>query len=94
MKTTFLSFIISEDSLEIDAKKANTVLNWEILNSIKNILCFLSFANFYHYFIYRYWYLCQPLFNLLIKDTPFIWDIAYKQGFEPLKTVFTSTPIL
>ena len=69
-KTTFLDFIILEDSLEIDTEKVNAVLNWEVPKSVKDIQCFLGFANFYYRFIYRYPYLCQPLFHLLRQDVP------------------------
>jgi len=93
-KTTFLDFIISEEGLEMDPEKVNTVLNWETPRSVKDIQCFLSFANFYHRFIHRYLHLCQPLFNLLQKDTPFVWDTACEQVFEALKRAFTSAPLL
>jgi len=36
-KTTFLGFIISEEGLEMDPEKVNTVLNWETLKSVKDI---------------------------------------------------------
>jgi len=93
-KTTFLGFIISEEGLEMDPEKVNAVLNWEAPKFIKDIQCFLGFANFYHRFIYRYSHLCQPLFNLLRKDTPFVWDTACEQVFEALKKAFTSAPVL
>jgi len=72
MKTTFLAFIISEDGLEMDTEKVNAVLNWEVPKCVKDIQYFLGFANFYRHFIYRYSHLCQPLFNLLRKDTSFV----------------------
>jgi len=56
-KTTFLGFIISEEGLEMDAEKVNDVLNWEAPKSVKDIQCFLSFANFYYRFIHRYLHL-------------------------------------
>ena len=71
-KTTFLGFIISEEGLEMDPEKVNAVLNWETPKSVKDIQCFLGFANFYRRFIYRYSHLCQPLFNLLRKDMTFV----------------------
>jgi len=93
-KTTFLGFIISEEGLEIDPEKMNTVLNWEAPKSVKDIQYFLGFANFYCRFIHRYSHLCQPLFNLLHKDVPFMWDPACEQVFEALKKAFTSAPVL
>jgi len=43
--------------------------------------------------MYKYSYLCQPLFNLLWKNILFIWDTIYEQVFEALKKSFTSAPI-
>jgi len=54
----------------------------------------MSFANFYRRFIWKYSELCQPLFNLLRKDVPFIWDSSCEEVFWKLKDVFTSAPIL
>ena len=51
----------------MDPAKVEAVLNWETPNSVKDIQCFLGFANFYRSFIYKYSYICQPLFNLLRK---------------------------
>jgi len=78
----------------MDTEKVNAVLNWEAPKSVKDIQCFLGFANFYRCFIHRYSHLCQPLFNLLRKDLLFVWDSACKQVFEVLKKAFTSAPVL
>ena len=64
-KTTFLGFIISADSIEMDPAKVEAVLNWETPKLVKDVQCFLGFANFYRRFINKYSYICQPLFNLL-----------------------------
>ena len=38
--------------------------------------------------------MCQPLFELLKKDTPFNWSPQYETVFKQLKVAFTSAPIL
>jgi len=78
----------------MDLEKVNAVLNWEAPKSIKNFQNFLGFASFYRRSIYRYLHLCQPLFNLLQKDTPFVWDTACEEVFEALKKTFTSALVL
>jgi len=93
-KTTFLGFIISAEGLVMDPQKVNAVLKWETPKSVKDIQCFLGFANFYRCLIHRYSHLCQPLFNLLRKDMPFVWDATCEQVFDSLKKAFTSAPIL
>jgi len=93
-KTTFLVFITSEESLEMHPEKLYTVLNWEAPKSVKDIQCFLGFANFYRHFIHRYSHCCQPLFNVLRMDTLFVWDPACEQVFEALKKAFTSATVM
>ena len=46
-KTSFLGFIILADSLKMDPAKVEAVLNWETTRLVKDIQCFLGFANFY-----------------------------------------------
>ena len=38
--------------------------------------------------------MCQPLFELLKKDTPFNWSPQCETVFKQLKIAFTSAPIL
>ena len=73
-KTTFLGFVISADSIKIDPAKVEAIHNWEAPKCVKDVQCFLGFANFYQRFIHRYLEMCQPLFELLKKDTPFNWS--------------------
>jgi Reverse transcriptase (RNA-dependent DNA polymerase) len=44
---TYLSIIISTDSIRIDPAKIITITNWEPPSNMKNIQAFLGFANFY-----------------------------------------------
>ena len=93
-KTTFLGFVISADGIEIDSAKVEAIHNWEALKCVKDVQCFLGFVNFYRRFIDKYLEICQPLFQLLKKDTPFNWSPQCETVFEQLKIAFTSTPIL
>ena len=93
-KTTFLGFIISADGIEMDPAKVKAIHNWEASKYVKDVQCFLAFANFYRRFIHRYSEMHQPLFELLKKDTPFNWSPQCKTVFKQLKIAFTSAPIL
>ena len=50
-KTRFLRFIISEEGIEMDLEKVKAVMEWETPKSIRDLQCFLGFANFYRRFI-------------------------------------------
>jgi len=78
----------------MDSEKVNAVLDWEASKTVKDIQCFLGFANFYRRFTWKYSALCQPLFNLLRKDVPFVWDSSCEKVFRKLKDAFISAPIL
>src|SRR5258705_352239 len=87
----------------MDPAKFKAILDWEAPNSVKDVQCFLGFANFYRRFIHKYSNLCQPLFNLLrkpenqekpSKNTPFVWSPDCENVFSQLKRAFTSAPIL
>ena len=73
-KTTFLGFIICVDGIEMDFVKIGAIYNWEAPKCIKNVQCFLEFANFCWHFIHKYSEMCQPLLKLLKKDTHFNWS--------------------
>ena len=70
-KTTFLGFIIFADGIKMDPAKVKAIHNWEAPKCVKDVQCFLGFANFYRCFIHKYSEMYQPLFELLKKDTPF-----------------------
>ena len=45
-KVNFLGYIISEEGIEMDQAKIQTVLEWEAPTTVKKVQSFLGFANF------------------------------------------------
>ena len=78
----------------MDPAKVKAVQDWEPQKSVKSLQSFLGFSNFYRRFIKDYSRVAGPLFQLLRKDSPYIWGQAQQQAFEDLKTRFTTGPIL
>ena len=72
----------------------NTILDWETPHIIRDVQCFLGFANFYRRYILRYFAFCQPLFNLLHKGSVFCWTPEYAGALESLKKILKSAPVL
>ena len=89
----FLGYIISGEGLSMDPKKIQTVLEWKKPTTIRDVQCFLGFANFYRIFIKDYSKIATPLTRLTCKDK-LEWSTEADQAFEILKTAFTSAPIL
>ena len=72
--TTFLGFGISPNGISMDHQKVQAVQNWETPKCVRDLQCFLGFANFYRRFIEGYSRVCQPLFNLLKKEKEWTWS--------------------
>ena len=95
----YLGMIIGVDGLKIDPAKIKTILEWSTLKTVKEVLSFLDFANFYRRFIEKFSKLALPLTELTKtkgqdKKAIFKWDNACQQAFDKLKRKFVSYPII
>ena len=54
--------------MEMKQEQVETILDWPVPKSVYDILMFLRFANFYHWFIHKYSTIATPL-NNMIKGT-------------------------
>ena len=55
---------------------------------------FLGHAGFYRRFIKDFSNIEKPLYELLVKDTKFVWDERCQNIFEELKSHLTTAPIV
>jgi hypothetical protein len=53
-KEDFLGYIVSGDGISMDEKKIQTIVEWIVLSFVRDVQCFLGFANFYRIFIKDY----------------------------------------
>jgi len=93
-KVEFLGYIISPEGISMDPAKVAAITSWATPKSVRDILVFLGFANFYRRFIKHFSKIVSPITRLLKKDTPFNWDPAAQSAFDDLKKAFSSDPIL
>ena len=92
-KVKFLGYIILDKRLLMDQKKVQAVTDWAVLKMIRDMQCFLGFANFYRIFIKNYSQIAAALTQLTSKDK-LEWSIQVLQAFEELWLAFTIAPIL
>ncbi len=91
----FLGFIITPGHVEMDPKKVEAVLNWPIPAEVKEIQCFIGFANFYRRFITNFSSVVASLTALTKGGVIKIhWGLEAAGAFEEFKRRFTSAPIL
>lgn len=99
-RVEYLGFLISENGIEMDPRRVDTIKNWPKLKSFRDIQVFLGFANFYRRFIYRYSQITRPLTDMLkgmkagVKKGPFNPNEDALAAFEKLKEAFQTAPIL
>jgi hypothetical protein len=76
--------------------RIDTMLEWEIPESVKNVQSFITFANFYRCFIEGFSKICHQLLELTTKSNKmFNWkaNLRYQIVFDTLKKYFTDAPI-
>jgi hypothetical protein len=93
-KTDYLGFIIEEGQISMDLTKVQGIADWSAPRTVKQLRSFLGFCNFYHKFIQNYSDKCQPLNQLLQKNTVWDWTEERHTAFESLKKEFMKEPVL
>ncbi|KAH0603046.1 uncharacterized protein H6S33_008050 [Morchella sextelata] len=90
----FLGFVLSGKGNQVSPKKVKAITEWLPPTKVKELQCFLGFANFLRRFIHRYSEVCRPMTDLLKKGSVWRWSSEQQSAFDELKERFTSAPIL
>jgi len=93
-KVEFLGFILSLEGIQMDTRKVQTIQDWPTPWWVKDVQAFVSFMNFYRWFIKGYSELVLPLTQLTWKNEPWSWTTLCQSSFKTLKQAFMSAPIL
>ncbi len=94
-QVSFLGYIISSEGVAMDDKKVQSVLNWPQPKTVKELQCFLGFANFYRRFIRNFSTVAAQLTSLLGGGRQRLdWSPSAQHAFLQLKDRFTTAPIL
>ncbi len=74
----------------MDDKKIHSVVNWLQPTTLKELQCFLGFANFYRRFIRNFSTVAAPLTSMTKKGNQRLtWSPPVHQAFRTLKERFT-----
>lgn len=93
-ETKFLGVIVGVNGLRMDPEKIAAIVNWATPTSVKQILSFLGFCNFYRRFIRDFAKIANPMTALTKKNCIWEWTEACQNAFEQLKVQVTSAPVL
>ena len=89
----YLGHVVSWDGVKVDETKLQTIKQWVVPTSIKQLRVFLGLASYYRKFIKNFAMLATSLTDLLKKDA-FHWSTKSQQAFDSLKTTLTHAPVL
>jgi hypothetical protein len=96
-EVTFLGFDITQQGIEMNKRKLDTINDWPFPISIKELQRFLGFTNFYQRFIPNFSRAAQPMTKLTKTTTSTclsLSDPKVKELFSYLKSLFIKELLL
>ncbi|WVZ63496.1 hypothetical protein U9M48_013123 [Paspalum notatum var. saurae] len=90
----FLGHIVSKGGIMVDPSKISSVMDWKVLEVVKEVRGFLGLAGYYRRFIESFSRITKPMTSLLEKGVPFIWTKERQDAFDELKKRLTTAPVL
>ena len=85
--------MVSERGIEVDPDKIKVILDMPALKTEKEIRSFLGRLQYINRFIARLTDICEPIFRLLRKNQPTVWNDDYQFAFEKIKEYLLSPPV-
>ena len=90
----FLGHIVSKRGIKVDSKKIRVILEMSASRTEKEIRGFLGRLQYISRFITKLTNICEPIFHLLRKNQPTIWNDDCQRAFEKIKECLLSPPVL
>ena len=93
-KVLYLGHVVTKEGISTDPTKVDRVKDWPIPHSVKETRSFLGLCGYYRRFVKDFSKIASPLHRLTQKDSKFFWNSDCQTGFERLKNLLTTSPIL
>ena len=92
-KVEFLGRVISTQGMEVGESYIDTMKNWPVPTSTRDVERFCGFANYHRNFIKDFARITVPLYAVTGKQK-FRWGEEQQLAFEEIKQALTSAPVL
>jgi len=89
-----LGFIVSGRGIEVDPDKAKAIQEMSAPKTEKEVRSFLGRLNYIARFISQLIVTCEPIFCLLWKKNPGVWDNDCQEAFDKIKRYLQNPPLL
>ena len=93
-KVNYLGHVVSADGVGTDPKKIESIVEWPIPRTVRDVRSFLGLCSYYRRFVKNFATIAKPLHSLTEKGVPFDWSGECENAFKQLKRVLTEAPIL
>ncbi|CAM1319420.1 Uncharacterised protein r2_g2776 [Pycnogonum litorale] len=93
-KVKYLGVIISGEGTSPDPEKVRAIDRFPVPSSIHELRSFLGLVRFYEKFVHSLSDIAKPLYLLLKKDAPWIWEAEQHNAFLGIKAALISPPCL
>ena len=90
----FLGHVVGKDGVKPDPAKVDKIINYPYPTNLRDLRGALGLFSYYRRFIQNFSQIADPLYNLLKKDTPYLWTENQQQAFNLLKQKLTEAPIV
>ncbi|KAL6315203.1 hypothetical protein AAG906_037435 [Vitis piasezkii] len=89
-----LGYMVSERGIEVDPDKIRAILDMPAPRTEREVRDFLGRLQYISRFIARLTDICEPIFRLLRKSQPTVWDDQCQRAFERIIEYLLSPPVL
>ena len=89
-----LGYMVSERGIEANPDKIRAILDMPALRTEREVRGFLGRLQYISRFIARLTDICEPIFRLLRKSQPTVWDNQCQHTFEKIREYLLSLPVL
>ena len=89
----FLGFKVNKKGVQMQKLLMDSILEWPVPASVKDVQRFVGLANYYRRFIKGYADLLRPVSDILRKKE-FMWGQEQQEAFESVRQALTSAPVL
>lgn len=92
--TNILGYLCGSGGRLPDQAKVDKILRWTKCENVKDVRIFIGMVNMYRAWIAKYAEHAGPLWRLLRKNQPFVWEEEQRSGFAALQKALISPPLL
>lgn len=90
----YLGMIVNGEGVRPSKKNVEAITNYPVPSNVKELHSFLGSCNYFQRYIKGFAQIANPLYELLKKDSIWIWSNSHQDAFEKLKNSLENTCLL